>query len=159
MKPGVHLVNVARGPMIEDDALRRALDADIVACASIDSTDPEPLPGEIEGLKERPEAANLVGIYAAMAGISQADVLAQFAGQGFGAFKPALGELLVEKLSPITARYSNLRTDTAALDAILAAGAQRARALAVPTLEPDEIWPMAPPPFLNRAAEIWRTML
>jgi tryptophanyl-tRNA synthetase len=98
-------------------------------------TDPEPLPGELDGLKERPEAANLVGIYAAMAGISQADVLAQFAGQGFGAFKPALGELLVEKLSPITARYRELRTDTPALDAILADGAARARALAVPTLE------------------------
>ncbi len=98
-------------------------------------TDPEPLPSELAGLKERPEAANLVGIYAAMAGISQADVLAQFAGQGFGAFKPALGELLVEKLAPITARYRELRTDTAALDAILAQGAARARALAVPTLE------------------------
>jgi len=98
-------------------------------------TDPEPLPGEVEGLKERPEAANLVGIYAAMAGCSQADVLVQFAGQGFGAFKPALGELLVEKLSPITARYRDLRTDTAALDAILASGAARARRLAAPTLE------------------------
>ena len=65
-------------------------------------TDPEPLPGTADGLKERPEAPNLVGIYAAMAGCSVADVLARFAGQGFGAFKPALGELLVEKLSPIT---------------------------------------------------------
>ena len=98
-------------------------------------TDPEPLPGELDGLKERPEAANLVGIYAAMAGISQGDVLSQFAGQGFGAFKPALGELLVEKLSPITARYRELRTDTAALDAILADGAARARKLAAPTLD------------------------
>jgi tryptophanyl-tRNA synthetase len=97
-------------------------------------TDPEPLPGEIDGLKERPEAANLVGIYAAMAGISQAEVLAQFGGQGFGAFKPALGELLVEKLAPITARYRDLRSDTAALDAILADGAARAKALAAPTL-------------------------
>ena len=97
-------------------------------------TDPEPLPGELDGLKERPEAANLVGIYAAMAGICQADVLAQFGGQGFGAFKPALGELLVEKLAPITARYRDLRSDTAALDAILADGAARARTLAAPTL-------------------------
>jgi tryptophanyl-tRNA synthetase len=63
-----------------------------------------------------------------------ADVLAQFEGQGFGAFKPALGELLVEGLAPITARYRELRTDTAALDAILASGAERARALAAPTL-------------------------
>ena len=72
-------------------------------------TDPEPLPGHADGLKERPEAANLVGIYAAMAGCSVADVLAQFEGQGFGAFKPALGELLVEGLGPITARYRELR--------------------------------------------------
>ena len=61
-------------------------------------------------------------------------MLAQFGGQGFGSFKPALGELLVEKLAPITARYRDLRTDTAALDRILADGAARARALAAPTL-------------------------
>jgi len=97
-------------------------------------TDPEPLPGTADGLKDRPEAANLVGIYAAMAGCSVGDVLAQFEGQGFGAFKPALGELLVESLAPITARYRELRTDSAALDAILAAGAVKARALAAPTL-------------------------
>jgi len=97
-------------------------------------TDPEPLPGTAEGLKERPEATNLVGIYAAMAGCSIAEVLARFEGQGFGTFKPALGELLVESLAPITARYRELRTDTAGLDAILAAGAVKARTLAAPTL-------------------------
>lgn len=74
-------------------------------------TDPEPLPGTMEGLAGRPEANNLVGIYAAMAGISPADVLARFEGQGFGQFKPALGELLVEKLSPMAARYRELRED------------------------------------------------
>jgi len=97
-------------------------------------TDAEPLPGHADGLRERPEAANLVGIYAAMAGESVADVLARFEGQGFGAFKPALGELLVESLAPITARYRALCSDTAALDAILASGAAKARALAAPTL-------------------------
>ena len=97
-------------------------------------TDPEPLPGTAEGLKERPEATNLVGIYAAMAGCSIAEVLARFEGQGFGTFKPALGELLAESLAPITARYRELRTDTAGLDAILAAGAVKARTLAAPTL-------------------------
>jgi tryptophanyl-tRNA synthetase len=97
-------------------------------------TDPEPLPGTADGLKERPEATNLVGIYAAMAGCSIAEVLARFEGQGFGTFKPALGELLVESLAPITARYRELRTDTAGLDAILAAGAVKARTLAAPTL-------------------------
>ena len=97
-------------------------------------TDPEPLPADVEGLKERPEAANLVGIYAAMAGTSPADVLRDFAGQGFGAFKPALGELLVEKLAPMAERYRELRKDSSALDAILRKGAEKARALAAPTL-------------------------
>ncbi|QCI94339.1 tryptophan--tRNA ligase [Novosphingobium sp. EMRT-2] len=98
-------------------------------------TDPEPLPGEVEGLAGRAEAANLVGIYATMAGVTAADVLRDFAGQGFGAFKPALGELLVEKLAPMAARYRELREDRAALDAILRKGADKARALAVPTLD------------------------
>lgn len=97
-------------------------------------TDPEPLPGTVEGLSGRPEANNLVGIYAAMAGISPAEVLAQFEGKGFGQFKPALGELLVETLSPMAARYRQLREDGEALDAILAKGALKARDLAAPTL-------------------------
>jgi tryptophanyl-tRNA synthetase len=98
-------------------------------------TDPEPLPGEAAGLEARPEAANLVGIYAVLAGTSVAQVLTDFAGKGFGAFKPALGELLVEKLAPINARFVELRQDRAALDAILRKGAEKARALAAPTLE------------------------
>jgi tryptophanyl-tRNA synthetase len=98
-------------------------------------TDPEPLPSEVAGLEGRPEAANLVGIYAAMAGTSAAQVLAEFGGQGFGAFKPALAALLVDKLEPIATRYRTLREDRAALDSILAKGAARARALAVPTLD------------------------
>ena len=97
-------------------------------------TDPEVLPAEAKGLEGRPEAANLVGIYAAMAGCSVDAVLADFAGKGFGAFKPALGELLVDKLAPINARFVELRQDRAALDAILRQGAERARALAAPTL-------------------------
>ena len=97
-------------------------------------TDPEPLPGDKGGLDGRAEAANLVGIYAAMAGCSVDAVLADFGGKGFGAFKPALGELLVEKLAPINARFVELRQDRAALDAILRQGAERARALAAPTL-------------------------
>jgi len=98
-------------------------------------TDPEPLPGEVDGLAGRPEAANLVGIYAAMAEIGAAQVLSEFAGKGFGAFKPALGELLVEKLAPINARFVELRQDHGALDAILHKGAAKARALAAPTLD------------------------
>ena len=97
-------------------------------------TDPEPLPGTVEGLAGRPEANNLVGIYAAMAGITPAEVLARFEGKGFGQFKPALGDLLVETLSPMAARYRQLREDGEALDAILAKGALKARDLAAPTL-------------------------
>ena len=98
-------------------------------------TDPEPLPGDAAGLAGRPEAANLVGIYAAMAGTSVAEVLGEFGGEGFGKFKPALGLLLVESLAPINARFVELRRDRGALDAILRKGAEKARALAQPTLE------------------------
>ena len=98
-------------------------------------TDPEPLPSDAKGLEGRPEAANLVAIYAAIAGMGIGDVLQEFGGEGFGKFKPALGELLVDKLAPINARFVELRHDHAALGAILRNGAERARALAVPTLE------------------------
>jgi tryptophanyl-tRNA synthetase len=91
-------------------------------------TDPAPLPSDKAGLEGRPEAANLVGIYAAMSGTGTEAVLAEFGGEGFGKFKPALGELLVDKLAPINARFVDLRQDRAALETIL-------RALAVPTLE------------------------
>jgi len=97
-------------------------------------TDPEPLPSEKGGLEGRAEAANLVSIYAAMSGESVEDVLARFGGEGFGRFKPALGELLVEKLAPINERFLALREDRSALEAILRGGAEKARALAVPTL-------------------------
>ncbi len=98
-------------------------------------TDPEPLPSDKAGLEGRAEAANLVGIYAAMAGTSVDAVLAEFGGEGFGKFKPALGELLIERLAPINARFLELCSDTAALDAVLRDGAAKARALAAPTLE------------------------
>ncbi|CDO35651.1 tryptophan--tRNA ligase [Novosphingobium sp. KN65.2] len=98
-------------------------------------TDPEPLPSEKAGLEGRAEAANLVGIYAVMTGSTVDGVLADFGGEGFGKFKPALGELLVEKLAPINARFVELRRDRDALDAILHKGAEKARALAVPTLD------------------------
>jgi tryptophanyl-tRNA synthetase len=97
-------------------------------------TDPEPLPDTIERLEGRPEARNLVGIYAAMTDTTPADVLAQFGGQGFGAFKPALGELLATKLGPIAERFRALKANPDEVDAILAKGAAKARALAEPTL-------------------------
>jgi len=97
-------------------------------------TDPEPLPSEVEGLAGRAEALNLVAIYAALSDRTVADVLAEYGGQGFGVFKPALGELMVETLRPITERFNALLRDREALDAILARGAARARAIAEPTL-------------------------
>ena len=97
-------------------------------------TDPELLPGDPKLLEGRPEAANLVSIYAALADLSETDVLAQFEGKGFGAFKPALAELTVAKLAPITARYNELRGDSAYLDSVLRRGAERAGALAQPVL-------------------------
>ena len=97
-------------------------------------TDPEPLPSDKEGLADRPEALNLVTIYAALSDQTVEAVLADHGGQGFGAFKPALGELLVETLRPITQRFTALLDDREALDAILARGAARAREIATPTL-------------------------
>ncbi len=111
-------------------------DADaIMAKVKKAKTDPEVLPSEKAGLEGRPEAANLVSIYAVMSGTSVDAVLSQFGGEGFGRFKPALGELLVESLAPINARFVELRRDRAALDAILHKGAAKARALAAPTLD------------------------
>ncbi len=98
-------------------------------------TDPEPLPSEAEGLDGRPEALNLVTIYAALSDRSVDDILGEFGGEGFGKFKPALGELLVETLSPISTRFTELLDDREAIDAILARGASQAREQARPTLD------------------------
>jgi tryptophanyl-tRNA synthetase len=97
-------------------------------------TDPEPLPDTLEALEARPEARNLVGIYAALAGSSAEAVVAEFAGQGFGAFKPALADLAVSHLTPITAEMTRLMADPAEIDRILGDGARRAAALAEPIL-------------------------
>ena len=97
-------------------------------------TDPEPLPETVEGLAGRAEATNLVGIYAALAGISDAEVLGRFGGQGFAAFKPALAELAVATLGPIGAEMRRLMDDPAEIDRVLADGAARATAVADPIL-------------------------
>ncbi len=110
-------------------------DADTIAAKIRKAkTDPEPLPADPAELEGRAEAKNLVGIYAALTDESVADVLARFAGQGFGAFKPALAELLVETLRPISGRLTDLERDPAELDRILAAGAARAREAAEPVV-------------------------
>jgi tryptophanyl-tRNA synthetase len=97
-------------------------------------TDPEALPSELDGLKERPEADNLVGIYAALADVSKADVLREFGGQQFSSFKPALADLSVAKLSPIADEMRRLMGDTAHLDSVLADGAARASVIAEKTI-------------------------
>jgi tryptophanyl-tRNA synthetase len=98
-------------------------------------TDPEPLPEDPAGLEGRPEAKNLVGIYSAVADESVEQVLARFAGQGFGAFKPALADALVALLHPLRARLEELRNDPAELDRLLAAGSAQAAELGLPVLK------------------------
>jgi len=93
-------------------------------------TDPEPLPDDVAGLEARPEAANLVAIYGALAGVSRAEVLNQFGGQGFAVFKPALAELAVEKLGPIAAEMSRLMKEPGYIDSVLHRGAERANEIA-----------------------------
>jgi len=93
-------------------------------------SDADVLPENIEGLEGRAEAKNLVNLYAALAGISNEEVLNQFAGKGFGDFKPALIDVAVAHLAPITERMSALMADPAEIDAILAAGNDKANNIA-----------------------------
>jgi tryptophanyl-tRNA synthetase len=97
-------------------------------------TDPEPLPSEAEGLKGRPEAENLVGIYAALAGDSPAAVLRQYGGGQFSIFKKALAEVAVTKVGPIGAEMRRLAGDPVEIDRVLADGSARARAIAAPVM-------------------------
>ena len=97
-------------------------------------TDAEPLPETVAALAGRAEATNLVTIYAALADTTPQQVLGDFAGKGFGAFKPALADLAVARLSPIRDRLTQLLSDRASVGAALAQGAARATALAAPTL-------------------------
>ena len=98
-------------------------------------TDPEPLPSELAGLAGRPEADNLVGVYAALSDIAKADVLRRFGGSQFSAFKNALTELAVEKLGPIRDEILRLRADSGYVDRILSEGAEKARLLARPNMD------------------------
>jgi tryptophanyl-tRNA synthetase len=97
-------------------------------------SDADVLPDTAAGLDGRPEAKNLVGIYAALAGTSVDAVLADYGGKGFGAFKPALAEVTVAALAPINAEYVRLRADPGHLDTVLRDGAARAGAIAAPLL-------------------------
>jgi tryptophanyl-tRNA synthetase len=98
------------------------------------TTDPEPLPSEEKGLEGRAEADNLVGIYAALADTTKAEVLKQFGGQGWGAFKPALADLAVAKLAPLAGEVRRMMADPAYIDGFMADGAQRAGVIADVTM-------------------------
>jgi tryptophanyl-tRNA synthetase len=98
-------------------------------------TDPDALPSEVKGLEGRPEADNLTGIYAALAGITQEDTLRQFGGGQFSAFKKALADVAVAKLAPITSEMSRLSGDPAEIDRVLVDGSERARVIAQPILD------------------------
>ncbi len=101
-------------------------------------TDPDPLPETAEALANRPEARNLVSMYAALSGTSPAAVLTEHAGKGFGAFKPLLADLLVSVLAPIARETARLLGDPAEIDATLRAGAARAAAIADPIVAEAE---------------------
>ncbi|MEJ1991787.1 MAG: tryptophan--tRNA ligase [Maritimibacter sp.] len=98
-------------------------------------TDPEALPSEVAGLEGRAEAKNLVDIYAALAGISDEAVLAEFGGEGWGKFKPALADLAVDKLAPISTEMKRLIDAPDEIDALLAKGAEKAEAIARPIVD------------------------
>jgi tryptophanyl-tRNA synthetase len=98
-------------------------------------TDPEPLPHDEKELERRPEADNLVGIYAALADTTKPDVLNQFGGAQFSAFKANLVDLAVEKLGPVGAEMNRLKADPAYIDGILIEGAERASVLARETMK------------------------
>jgi tryptophanyl-tRNA synthetase len=98
-------------------------------------TDPEVLPSETPGLTGRPEADNLVGIYAALAEGSKADVLREFGGANFSSFKGALVDLAVAKLGPIGAEMRRLQADPGHIDSVLRDGSGRARAIAAQNMK------------------------
>lgn len=97
-------------------------------------TDPEPIPSTIEGLKGRPEADNLTGIYAALSGENVEKVLAQYGGGQFSVFKNALADLAVAKLGPVGQETKRLQSDPAHVEAVLRDGSARARAIAAPIM-------------------------
>jgi len=110
-------------------------DADTIAAKIRKAkSDMDVLPDTVEGLDGRPEAKNLVAIYAALADTTREAVLAEFGGQGFGAFKPKLAELAVESMASVTAEMRRLMDDPAEIDRALSAGAEQARAVAEPVI-------------------------
>ena len=131
----VHKLNFESDP---SDASRINMtdDADAIAKKIRKAkTDPEPLPSEAEGLAERPEARNLVNIYAALSEQTVEQVMAEVGGRPFSEFKPLLADLAVDKLAPISTEMARYMQDPAEIDRILKDGAGRARAIAAPILQ------------------------
>jgi len=108
---------------------------DIVQKIKRAKTDPEALPSEVEGLADRPEARNLVGIFSGLSGRTESHILAEFGGQGFGVFKPALAELVVDVISPISQKMNQLLAEPGEIDKLLVSGAEEACAISGPVLE------------------------
>lgn len=116
-------INLTDTPEMIADKIKRA------------KTDPLPLPESADGLKDRPEADNLVTIYAALSGTTKAAVIAEFGGKQFSEFKPKLSDLTVAKIGPITEKMRHLLAEPQEIDAILEAGAEKARSIASPVLK------------------------
>jgi len=129
------LAKMSKSDPSDNSRINLTDDADTIASKIKKAkSDAEVLPAEETGLSERPEAKNLVGIYAALAGVSVQDVLNQFGGKGFGVFKPALAEVVVDKMSPISERLRALLNDPAEVDRVLKLGAEAAEAAAEPVV-------------------------
>ncbi len=119
-------INMNDGPDAIADKIRRA------------RTDPHPMPDNVAGLEDRPEAANLIGIYAALSDRTREEIVTEFAGAQFSAFKTKLTDLAVSVLGPIGSSMQRLMADPAELDRILDRGAVKARELSAPVL--DEVY-------------------
>lgn len=129
------LAKMSKSDPSDNSRINLTDDADTIASKIKKAkSDAEVLPAEETGLSERPEAKNLVGIYAALAGVSVQDVLNEFGGKGFGAFKPALADVVVDKMSPISERLRALLNDPAEVDRVLKLGAEAAEAAAEPVV-------------------------
>jgi len=143
MGPGTRVMSLRDGTKKmsksdESDASRINLTDDADAIANKirrAKTDPHPLPDSKEGLKDRPEAENLLSIYAALSGAALDKVIADFAGRQFSEFKNALADLTVAKLAPIAGEMRRLLADPAEIDRILKEGSAKARAIAGPVMD------------------------
>ena len=130
------LAKMSKSDPSDNSRINLTDDADAIASKIKKAkSDADVLPEAEDGLAERPEAKNLVGIYAALAGISAQDVLNEFGGKGFGAFKPALADVVVGKMAPISETLRRLLNDTGEIDRVLRLGAERARQVSAPVVE------------------------